>query len=273
MPAVLVLCSLSAMAWAWGQDIPAAARERFSAAVTALREGHPEQAEPMFRSLLEEGTDLPQVRQNLGIALQRLRRHEEAVEQFRRVLQVDPQAHGARALLGSSLLVLGRLGEAVEQLEHAAQAMPEDQLVRRELGRAYTAQGRPLEAVRQYRELTRLAPDDPEYAYLLGEAYLAVVQWSYSRLVGTAPESARVYQGLAQNLMAAGNLEGAAEALEKAVEIAPRLPDLHLLLATVYLRQGKNAEALAAVRRELELVPENQGARQIREMLERQRSR
>jgi Flp pilus assembly protein TadD len=248
----------------------AAAQEQFSAAVTALREGRPEQAEKMFRALLAGGADLPQVHQNLGISLQRLRRHEEAVEQFRQVLNADPQARGARALLGSSLMALGRLEEAVAQLEQAVEEMPEDQLVRRELGRAYSAQGRPLEAVRQYRELARLAPEDPEYAYLLGEAYLAVVQWSYSRLVGSAPESARVYQGLAQNLAAAGNLEGAAQALEKAVGLAPDLPDLHLLLATVYLRQGRHAEALAAVQGELQLVPENQGARQIKEFLERQ---
>lgn len=268
----IMLCGLlgAALAPAYGQDMSAAAQEQFSAAVAALREGRAEQAERMFQALLEGGADLPQVRQNLGIALQRLRRHQEAVEQFRQVLNADPRARGTRALLGSSLMALGRLEEAVEQLEQAVQEMPEDQLVRRELGRAYSAQGRPLEAVRQYRELARLEPEDPEYAYLLGEAYLAVVQWSYGRLVGSAPESARVYQGLAQKLAAAGNLAGAAQALEKAVALAPDLPDLHLVLATVYLRQGKHAEALAAVQRELQLVPENQGARQIREFLERQ---
>lgn len=242
--------------------------EKFSKGVAALREGNPAVAEQIFRELLADGSTLPQLHHNLGIACQQLRRHDEAVVEFRQALQVAPEFHPARALLGSSLLATGRLDEAVRELRRAVEALPGDLLIRRELGRALSAQGDSLGALHQYQELARLGPDDPESAYLLGEAYLAVAEWSYSRLAGAAGESPRLYQGLAQNQAAVGNLEGAVDSLRKAIKLGPNLPDLNLLLATVYLRQGNKAEALAAVKRELELVPENRGAQQLRQVLE-----
>jgi len=85
------------------------------------------------------------------------------------------------------------------------------------------------------------------------------------------PSSAAVTRNLAATLNAlgqkrylAGDLEGAAEYLERAVEHLPEEPEIHLLLAAIYFRQGELYEARRAADEVLSL---REGHPQAHELL------
>jgi tetratricopeptide (TPR) repeat protein len=247
---------------------PTPGEEAFSEAVRLIREGRLTEAEAAFRLLLKTYGSTPFIHHNLGAVYQQGRRHEAAVEEFRRSLELEPDQPGTRVLLGSSYLSLGRLDDAVRELERAEGKLPDDPSVLELLSRALARQGRLLEATSRYSRLARLRPDDPEVAFRLGQLYQSVSEWSFQRLAEAAPESARVHQAAAQNSLMRGDLERAVSSYRHAIERVPEMPDLHLSLAGVYVRQGKLREALDAVNEELRLVPSNAGARQLKAQLE-----
>jgi tetratricopeptide (TPR) repeat protein len=241
--------------------------EMFRIGVEHLRSGRLADAETVFKQILAGGNSAPFVHHNLGIVYQRLRRHKEAIQEFRQALGMETDLPETRALLGASLLAARLPAEGIQELEKAVAGLPNDLLVRSQLAGAYQSQRRYPEAVQQYQKLSEKDPQNPEYLYKLGSAYLALSQWCYREILRRDPESSRRYQFVGQNHLIRGALEPAAEAILKAIERAPRLPDLHLILAQIYLRQRNLKDALMAIERELEIVPENLGAQQLRRQL------
>jgi tetratricopeptide (TPR) repeat protein len=249
--------------WSQGPEKPG---ELFERGVELLRADRLDEAGEIFRRLLEVGKD-PVVYHNLGIVYQRQGRHEQAIDQFRESLRMDPGLAATRALLGAGLLALGRSSEAVPELERAVESRPQDVLIRDQLAEAYRREGRLFEAVDQRRAIRDLIPENPEAAYQLGKAFGELSEWSYREMTRIAPDSARVHFGLGQTFLARGDFEAAARAFERAVQTDPKMPEAHLMYAHALVRLGRLGEALDAVEEELELVPVNTGAKQLRDQL------
>lgn len=144
----------------------------------------------------------------------------------------------------------------------------ESRPVRQEEARILLEEGRLMEAALRYEALLADHPEDPELAYRLGEVYLMLTAWSYGLLSEEGGDSARLYQALAQMESMTGNWEAAESLYRRAIGREPEMLDLHLALATVLLRQGRLREALAAVEKELEKMPHNAGARQMKSKIE-----
>lgn len=243
---------------------------RFTTGVDALRRGDAARAARIFEMLRAEDPANPLVLHNLGIAYQGLERHEEAIEVFAKALELAPNQRGTRALLGLELLRVGRIAEALSHLEAAGREEPDSPAIAEGLAEAYRRTGRLPEAVAEYQRVARARSDDARVVYRLGRLYLELANWALERLGKVAPDSARLHQAAGDNALARGDLEAAETALRAAIERAPEQPDLHLALATVLLRRGRPAEALAEVERELALVPYNRGALLLREQLQAQ---
>jgi len=221
----------------------------------------------VFEELIRTGVTAPFVYHNLGIVYQRLRRHQDAVDQFRKALKIDPTFAESRVLLGAGLLVLNRPEEAIEELERAVRALPDNISANLQLAQAYEVHGTPFQLAAQYNRLAKLEPENPEYAYQLGEAYSAVADWCYREMLSRDLNSVRVHQALGQIYMARKDWISAEVALKRAIQVDPKLPDLHMSLAAALIQQKKFKEALAAVEDELRIVPGNLGARRLREQL------
>ncbi len=96
-------------------------------------------------------------------------------------------------------------------------------------------------------------------------AVLALINIGYSKVFSTrqsfwlnavknTPDYAKVQQNLACMLFDAGDIQGAEKASIRALELDPKEPNVHNILAAIHMRSGRFDEAL----RELEL--ENKGA-------------
>jgi superkiller protein 3 len=241
--------------------------EKFQKGVEALRNEEFTEASRIFEELVRGGMVAPFLYHNLGIAYQRQRRHEEAIAQFRKALELDPSFAESRVLLGAGLLVVNRPKEAITELERAVRTMPENVAINQQLAQAYELHGTPFQVAAQYKRLSEMEPNNPEYAFKLGRAYTDIADWCYREMMKEDLNSARVYQALGQMYMIRQDWASAEGALKKAVEADPNLPDIHLTLASILIQQKKFEEALHLVEKELQIVPGNLGAQQLKTQL------
>jgi Tfp pilus assembly protein PilF len=239
----------------------------FEKGVQALKENHLDEAEQSFQEVLRQGGKQAFVYNNLGIVYQRRGHHRHAVEEFRTSIRLNPAYASPRILLGASLLALGEVPEATRQLQNAVKLEPHEPLAHLELAKAYEHAGKMMDMVEEYRTLEQSSPDNPEYLYQLGRAYQKLAAWSLGDLIKLNPGSARVAQAKAENYQAQGQMDLAIRSYQRAAQLDPELPGIHLALGQIYLEQEKPEEARKEVQLELGIVPESVSARALEKKL------
>jgi tetratricopeptide (TPR) repeat protein len=265
-PVTCLIVLLTARAAA-AQDLSPALAERFSQGTAALKAGSLDAAEAAFRDVLGSGGERAFVHHNLGLVLRERGRDADALGEFRTAIKLDPSFGPAHLLAGTSLLTLGRAGEARTALERAVRLMPREIAAHLQLAGACQRLDDRACVADAYRDIVQLAPDDSEYVYRLGSAYLSLSTWTHERLTKIAPGSARVEQALGREYLRQGQTDRALEALQRAADADPTLPDLHLALARIHLEAGRRDEASREIARELALVPFSKEALQVKDQI------
>jgi Tfp pilus assembly protein PilF len=250
------------------QSLSAPLEKLITRGTEALKSGDLETAEQAFREALRQGGRRALVYHNLGIIAEQRGDHQQAVARFREAIRLQPDYGPSRLLLGSSLLALGKNIEAARELERAVRLLPKEPQAHRQLARAYEVSGNWLAAVQQYRKLVELAPQEAEYAYQLGRAYTKLSEWCYHQIIRLDSNSARLHQSLGQDYLVQGKYELAIGAYQQAARSDPKLPEIHLALALVYLELKRFADALAEIELELKLVPESKAALETKKKIE-----
>lgn len=161
----------------------------------------------------------------------------------------------------------GRPGPGIAKLEKRVAASPGDAAARVALVRAYTRTGNLEGRLDQLRALRKLAPEEPEFLYLLGRAYTELSARYYRRIFTINPNAARYHQTIGENYFLEGRYNRAIPALEAAAKAGPGIPGVHLLLARIYVKQGKRAAALEELGRELTVMPSSAMALALRRQL------
>jgi tetratricopeptide (TPR) repeat protein len=193
-------------------------------------------------------------------------RHEEAARAYAEIVRQDPDDGDAHASLAGALGALGRYDEALTHLETAIRLRPLNPEARHNRGVIYEKQGKTAEAIAEYRAALRYNPSyEPSQralARLTGSpsphAPATAAQQLASRIAKRAEEQAR-----------RGDYDGAMKTLDEAERIAPRYVLLHQYRANVAFLKGDRAAAIAALKRGLELEPDNALFRTNLERLER----
>jgi len=250
------------------ENLPPSFETKIAAGVQALKSGDLNSAEQVFSDALRHGINHPLVYHNLGVIAQQRGKHLEAVTRFRQALALQPNFGPSRLLLGSSLLALRRNAEAVQQLKRAVALMPEEPQAHVQLLRAYKSSDNWLAAVQECQKLVQLAPQEPEYSYQLGTAWAKLSGWSYSQITSINPNSARLHQALGQEYAIQEKYDLAIAAYRQAARADPKLPEIHLAMALIWLELKKLDDALGEVQLELKLAPESQAALDARARIE-----
>jgi Flp pilus assembly protein TadD len=147
----------------------------------------------------------------------------------------------------------GRLEEAETLLRQARAVRPRDASLAFNLGLLLAERGKPGEAEQALRSALEADPHLAAAAYnlavMVGERRPREAVGLARKAVEVEPGTARYGWTLGYFQARSGDLRGAAETLERLVLAHPEYADGWQLLAEVYTREGRTAEADALLRR------------------------
>ena len=251
----LLASALAGGAAQTGTTRAAAIHEHLRKATEYLKANDANSAAKEFDAVLQLDPRNAEAYANLGVIAFFQRDYKRASQYLRNALAIDPTLAKTQALLG---LCERRLGQPSAQalLEKSFSRLNDKNLqiqVGMELAGIYNQQGLLDRTASVMRSLVDLAPDNVEILYLAQRVYSELADDTLNKLAILAPRSARMQQVIAERLINAGDLKGAAEHYRKALEINPRLTGAHYELAeTIFEASPNEPQAQADAEKELE---------------------
>jgi tetratricopeptide (TPR) repeat protein len=251
--------------------------------------GRAERAREELQTGLSQSAGNPQFMALLGETERQLKNPARSVELNRQALKIDESSAESRYYLALALFDLGKRDEAIQELERVVGSAPKAVDPYLSLGTAYVEAGRFDEAVKVLQQGLRLNASQPEVRIQLARAYRskglldsAEAQLKLATPKGTTTLGSSLYQhqqvefslyqeqGLVK--LERGQLEAAASAFRKVLEMDPSHGLTNRYLAEVYLLQGLYARAAEhAARAEKAGVPLPEAKRKL--LLERLRKK
>ncbi len=253
--AVVVSLSLLMVSGLSGQP---AADQLFEQAVQLQQAGRWAEAEKAYRAHTKRFGPQPETLANLGAVLVRQERFPEAIGAYAQALQLAPGVLPIRINLGLAYFKSGQLAPAVEQFTAVLEKQAGHAQARQLRAMCLLELERYEEAARDYAAL--LPSSDVNVRLGLASAYLRLDRAAEAQSIMTPlfeSDTAEVKLLLGQVLIENGQLDEAKKALERAAELNPHLPTVHLNLGAAYWRQQDTEAALAQWRQELRRHPES----------------
>ena len=211
-------------------------------------QGDSEMALTVLEPLAREQPDSADVHHELGLALGAAGRGDEAIKALRKAVRLDPQHAGAWRSLGDQLSVAGDEAEAQLAFEkHLETTARHPELV--EAGRLF-GRGNLAKSERLVRDVLKRDPEDVGALRLLALIGTKLGQFAdakhlLSRCLELAPDFHMARHSYATALMRSNELEAALEQVEFLLRAEPRNPNFLILKASILVRKGDHAEAMA----------------------------
>ncbi len=226
-------------------------QEAFYLAVSRQRAGELDEAESLFRQILEIEPRNPAYHYALFCVLYQAGRFEEALAALEGALELRPDEPIFLCMRGDVLSRLMRLSEAREAFTASLARQPENPETHFRLSHALLAEGKTAEAVASLRRAVAVRPDYPEaisnLAFILTQQgdldeAIAVCNEGIARLPGFHP----LYRNLGMACREAGRLDEAVVAYRRAISLSPNHHVHGDLLFTMHFHPGYDKVQLAA---------------------------
>ncbi len=234
--------------------------------VLAHQVGRHDSAVDLISQAIAQGGRVPVFQNNLGNALQALGKFEEAATSYRWALSHKPDYAAAHYNLGVSLQAQGKLEEAVGSYGRALSLRPDYAEAHGNLGNALQAQGKLDEAVACYERALLQNPGFAEAHGNLGnvrkaQGRLEEAVAAYRRALTQKPDYAEAHNNLGIVLLEQGKLDEAVACCERALFHKPEYTEAYVTHGHALKDLGELNEAVASYRRALVLNPDNAEAR------------
>ncbi|GAB4205100.1 MAG: tetratricopeptide repeat protein [Roseiflexaceae bacterium] len=191
-------------------------------------QGYEEEAERIYRALLQWRPQEHRARYMLGNLLARSRRFQQAIEEYDKIPPYDKHYVDSRVRASTIRKLQGDVRGAYEVLFECAKLHPGNGKIFLNMGKLLYDMGKTAAAVRAFERAVQLLPRDPQAHYLLGFMYTAVNRESW-----------------------------AIAAWRKAVDLAPDAHSLRYDLGYMYLRRGRYDLAAHEFARVLSFWPDD----------------
>ncbi len=183
-------------------------------------------------------------------------------------LEIATDQPTGQLALGAFEQARGRVDEALRHHEKAVAWDSGSAGIRHEYAVLLSALERPADALKQMREAVRLDPKNAEFHYKLALAIhetggLSSAASEFEEAVRLDPTHARAWYNLGLARSQLRNPKGAIEALRHGEQADPSDPRIPYARATIHANLGQQQEAREAAERALQLAPDMPEARQF----------
>jgi predicted Zn-dependent protease len=214
-----------------------------------------------FRAALKLDPGNAEAHANLGVMAFFHGDCPAAEPEFQSALRASPSLTKVQALLAICERRL-RQPSAQTDLESAFANLKDPKLrtqVGVQLADFYFQQGDLDHALPIVHSLVESDPDNVDLLFFAQRIYSELADNTMNKLALLAPDSVRMQQLIAEQLINAGDLKDAIDHYRKAIALDPRLPGMHFELAESILESSNDASAQAEAQQELEAAAKNDG--------------
>ena len=227
--------------------------------------GYPEEAVTFINQAIAHARPNEDYLYNLGRIYKMTGRLADALEKFQQALVLKPDYTDAHINLGDTLKELGRLEDAVDCYRKALDIKPDFAEALNNLGNMLKALRRLDEAIASYHKAIAIKPDFAEAHNNLGNALqdfgeLDEATSSYQQALANKPDFAEAHSNLGNVLNELGRQDEALASFHKALAIKPDYAEGHFNLGIAFQRQGKLDEAVIRYRKAIAIRPDYVGA-------------
>jgi arylsulfatase A-like enzyme/Tfp pilus assembly protein PilF len=241
--------------------------EEFGRAILLASSGQIEASNALLERLLAGHPELLDVRMNVGLNDQRLRRHDEAAQEFQQVLKADPLNVKAHFNLGLSFFELRKLDEATRECQAALALAPYYTRAEDLLGSIALHKNDYHRARERFEHVLTIDPNDYSAHYNLGALAALQGDWNSGEMhleaaLSSDPLDPDAHNTLGSLYLRKGDLNKAATEFREALRLRPKSASTHYNLGLVLHQQNKEAAAAEEFRQALAIDPQLRPARE-----------
>jgi len=237
--------------------------QRLALAVQHHEAGRRNEAEALYRDVLQESPRHPHALHLLGVALYQAGRHREAIDLINQALAVHGPHPVFHSNLGAVYLAAGLLVEAEGHCREALRFNPNLADAWSNLGVALRRKGQLAEAVAAFREAVRLNPkhaDAPRHLRELTSTpqppgKLPEVLARLQEMLRLDPNNDQLHHDLGLMLLAGGQVGPAVRHLQEAIRLNPTYVEAHTNLGVARRELNQLDEAMRCFREAVRLNP------------------
>ena len=229
-------------------------------ALALINGGKLNEAESLYRELIEAGSKSHTAHGNLGVILKMKGDLENAIMYFKKAIQFNPNFPDAHNNLGVSLQEQGDITAASTSYKTAIQLKQDYPEAHYNLGNALQDQGDLSAAIASYNTAIKLKKNYPEAHYNLGNALqkkgdLSAAMTSYQTALELRFSYPDAHNNLGVALKDKDHLTAAITSFNNAIKLKPNFPDAHYNLGNALLEQGDVAAAFDSFNTALKIDP------------------
>ena len=204
--------------------------------------------------------NFPEAYNNLGAALKQQGDLSAAIAAYKTALKLKPNFPGAYNNLGTALKQQGDLSAAIASYNTALKLKPNFPDAHNNLGNALKKQGNLAAAIASYNTALKLNPNFPDAHNNLGIALqengdLTASVASFNKALIFKPNFPDAYNNLGIALHESGDLDAAITAFSSALKLQPNFPEAHNNRGNTLMLQGDLTSAISSYNAALVLKP------------------
>ena len=223
--------------------------------------GRLQEAERLYRAVLQDSPQNPHALHLLGVLSHQLGKHQEAIEFIQKALSVHGPHPVFHSNLAAAYLAIDRLLEAAAHAQEAVRLQPDFANGHNNLGIAQRGLGQLDAAARAFREALRLQPEYVDALCNLGTVLhrqdkLAEAATVLREAIRLSPRYAQAHNNLGGVLLALNQFEAAAQHLNEAVRLKPDFANAHSNLGVALEHLNRIDDAIQCFRTSIRLDPD-----------------
>ena len=229
-------------------------------ALLLIKQGKLDEAEAIYRELVEAGSNNHEVYGKLGALFNIRGDSQNAIKFFTTAIKIKPSEPENHNNLGVALMELGKLTAAIGSYNNAIRLKPNYPDAHNNLGVALMRQGNLNAAIASYNIAIRLKPNYANAYFNIGaarqeEGDVTAAISSYNKAISLDPNYPEAYFNLGVAREKDGDLKAAIDSYKTAIKLNPNFVDAHKNLGGALKEIGELSEAIDSYKKALNLNP------------------